>query len=1716
MKTTKLNSINTRVFLVVTTFLVAAAATSGPAQTNRSVASTTVSSQTVDPSVATEFEQARQTFRGFRVESVEEFIKVKHYHEQVISDGKITHKFRTADGHLVHCIEIGSQGSAKRAGIDLKSIRFAPEIPPSDSQDTNVQNTANPAAFGMDGSFDADGNVRSCPRGSIPVLIPSLEDLCRFRKLEDRFRKYPPNTNPAPGASTNEIRGHLGPPGPSGLEPPSGHEYAHAYYYVDNQGEQADFNCWQPAVQQTDEFSLAQLWVTRGSGTGQQTAETGWQVYYGLYGDWQTHLFIYTTQNGYSPPTPGYYNLSSGTPFVQTDSSVIIGGTISPLSTYGGVQYAVTLMFYRDQGGSHNWWLKYGNTWIGYYPNSWFNSSGLADKGAEIDYGGEVVNDSIGGVHTTTQMGSGHFPSEGWQHSAYVKRIQYVDMNNVNQNASSLTRSVSGASYYDLTLYASSDTNWLNYYFCGGPGLVIPVSITSQPQSQTVTVGSTVTFFVAASGSQPLWYQWRLNAANISGATNASYTISNVQTSQAGNYTVVVTNTGGAATSATAVLTVNVPPSITAQPQSRTITAGNSVTFSVTASGTAPLSYQWYRNNSSIAGATAASYTITGVQPTDAGDYKVTVSNVAGELDSASATLTVQYAPVITAQPQSQNAKIGETVTFSVVAAAIPAPTYQWKFDSVNIPGAISSSCTLISFQPTNVGNYTVVVGNSLGSVTSSNAVLAVAVCVPAPPGLVGWWPGEGDATDIAGRNDGALQGGVGFGPGKVGQAFSFDGTTGYIRIADNPNLHFTNALTIEAWIYPTSLGAYHEVVSKWGWLGANAQMAYSTTVLPSGQIGFGVCSDGGCSPNPYVLGTNSIPVNQWTHFAATYDGSNLRMYVNGVCQNQTAYNNGMFPGTNDLLIGAAWGGPGQIISRFVGLIDEPAVYNRALSDAEIAAIYNASSAGKCSLPPTVLTQPANQTVIVGTIATFAVAAGGTPPLGYQWYRNNWAIAGATNASYSISATQPSDMGSFDVIVSNNSGSVTSALVTLTVWIPPAITQQPVSLVVTQGSGASFSVSASGDTPLGYQWYRNNWAVAGATNASYMISVTQPSDMGSYDVIVSNNSGSVTSALATLTVEYAPIIIIQPRSQTVNQGASVSFSVQASGVPTPAFQWRLNAAPITGATSPVLTRTNVQPSDAGNYSVAISNALGQTNSANAFLAVLVPFPGTYDTGLSDSRTLLADGQVDPHYKLVVNPNNPASSDSVVQDSTAFPIAGGPWIQNSSISKWIGPALNTVGAAAGNYSYQLTVDLTGCDPRTAFLAGSWAADDGGSIFLNGVDTGFSCTNYFVSFSTFTLTNGFALGTNLIEFRVGNASSWTGLRVENLRGTVQTESVPFVGTQPEGATNVIGDNVTFAVVAGGASPLSYQWRFNGTDIPTASGASLELTNVQLSQAGNYDVIVSNHYGSVTSAVATLMVRIWADVYYDFETAATSPVWLGTTQMIQNTSASHQGTNAIAFTGTYPDAYLLIQLPQGTKNVEFYFYDDYGPNPPLYQYMFFWLLEATNAEPFAGFTMNDGGWGTTPPRTMNHYYAYGNEEYSARTMGPIRTIGWHKFTFAVGAESVAMSVDGTLVFQTNMIQVARYLELSPGGGCAGWGRMDDLVLTGVTVAQPTLTISRAGTGIRVAWPVSASGFVLQETISPLGNWANSLAAVVVQGNENVAVIATTSTAKFYRLRK
>src|SRR5439155_3959658 len=138
-------------------------------------------------------------------------------------------------------------------------------------------------------------------------------------------------------------------------------------------------------------------------------------------------------------------------------------------------------------------------------------------------------------------------------------------------------------------------------------------AITTQPASQTVTPGQAATFTVAASGHAPLSYQWQKNGANINGATSASYTTPATTTGDSGStYRVVVNNTKGSVTSSAAALTVSattVAPTITTQPANRTVTAGQTASFTVTASGTAPLSYQWQKNGANINGATSASYT---------------------------------------------------------------------------------------------------------------------------------------------------------------------------------------------------------------------------------------------------------------------------------------------------------------------------------------------------------------------------------------------------------------------------------------------------------------------------------------------------------------------------------------------------------------------------------------------------------------------------------------------------------------------------------------------------------------------------------------------------------------------------------------------------------------------------------------------------------------------------------------------------------------------------------------------------------------------------------------------------------------------------------------------------------------------------------------------------------------------------------------------------
>lgn len=176
----------------------------------------------------------------------------------------------------------------------------------------------------------------------------------------------------------------------------------------------------------------------------------------------------------------------------------------------------------------------------------------------------------------------------------------------------------------------------------------------------------------------------------------------------------------------------------------------------------------------------------------------------------------------------------------------------------------------------------------------------------------------------------------------------------------------------------------------------------------------------------------------------------------------------------------------------------------------------------------------------------------------------------------------------------------------------PIITSQPMPQSVREGTRATFSVGVSGSGDFIYRWYRNALPLEQANSATLVIAAARVADAGAYRVEVSNSSGTVSSASATLTVDAppavlasAPTITLQPTSLIVNNGGSALFSVTATGDPVLEYQWMKNDNPIGGANSPTLALTGVKVADAGSYSVRVSNSHGSIVSLPANLTVNV-------------------------------------------------------------------------------------------------------------------------------------------------------------------------------------------------------------------------------------------------------------------------------------------------------------------------------------------------------------------------------------------------------------------------------------------------------------------------------------------------------------------------------
>jgi hypothetical protein len=264
-----------------------------------------------------------------------------------------------------------------------------------------------------------------------------------------------------------------------------------------------------------------------------------------------------------------------------------------------------------------------------------------------------------------------------------------------------------------------------------------------------------------------------------------------------------------------------------------------------------------------------------------------------------------------------------------------------------------------------------------------------------------------------------------------------------------------------------------------------------------------------------------------------------------------------------------------------------------------------------------------------------------------------------------------------------------------------------------------------------------------------------------------------------------------------------------------------------------------------------------------------PIPGLFNSGVGANGALLPGSSVDPHYRLIQSADPSAPGPNAIVINEGWPIApasGGPWLANGPNSKWISPlASQATGNAAGDYRYRLVFDLTGLEPSTAVITGRWTSDNAGAgIFLNGAPTGITYDGNFGAFSpVFTINSGFVEGSNTLDFVVNNAGTTvnpTGLRVE-VSGTAEAQpppgTPPSITRQPSSQTNGLGDSVTFSVLASGSRPFTYQWRRNGTAIAGATNATYTINGLSAASAGVYDVVVSNPWGTVTSAPARLEV-------------------------------------------------------------------------------------------------------------------------------------------------------------------------------------------------------------------------------------------------------------------
>jgi Concanavalin A-like lectin/glucanases superfamily/Immunoglobulin domain/Immunoglobulin I-set domain len=751
------------------------------------------------------------------------------------------------------------------------------------------------------------------------------------------------------------------------------------------------------------------------------------------------------------------------------------------------------------------------------------------------------------------------------------------------------------------------------------------------------------------------------------------------------------------------------------------------------------------------------------------------------------------------------------------------------------------------------------------------------------------------------GMNTGAAgPGDSGLGGATVG---SFNAIAGYVDCGVNvPDLSVPlNRLTIMAWAKFSNVRSM-----DWEALITCGDTAWELFRWNNDQsIGFRFA---GTDLN--TTGTRPINDGKWHHIAATYDGAQQKIYIDGTLEisaNKTGSNAGetAYP----ILIGENARYPGRV---FNGNIGEVAVFTNALTASDVWAVYSASWLAPAILTPA-YASPSNY-VYEGSAVTLNVTAGGAAPLAYRWARNGTTIPGATANSYLLTTNAIlADSGTYAVVITNTAGSVTSSVVLTVVGSPPIIFTQPASIKRFVDSPATFTVVAGGSLPRYYQWKHGTTPLPGGTTASLTLPSVQWGDAGSYSCTISNNYGTTNTAVATLTVEGQFISTVLPdlssrdrHTALGSDGTNLYFTVGNGGG---AAFYRIPEGSLTGWTTlasiPTPSTFNADSGlgDLAYFGGALWTLATASDTAGArgvyhydiatdTWAPVTPFAGTdgpnMAVALIDTNNILGGwqgyGSLVPLWQISDWQAGTVRSFGEVGGSFSHPwdACVGPtnvyYIKHdytdpanpgilASVTKTASPAITRIGGMPFNPGMGCAVE---------YMPGSFFTDAHAQLYvLRGGGTGTrndgwdwtsaTTTNQFAAYDLVTQTwdrqtlpfavdvgSEMCLVHQTLYILAANSDSQP-LKILYLGPPVK----PTIINQPVSQTVFQGQSATFSVGPFGGGPFTFQWRRGGASIDGATGNSFTVANAYYTDATNYDVVVSNPAGTTNSQLATLTV-------------------------------------------------------------------------------------------------------------------------------------------------------------------------------------------------------------------------------------------------------------------